>query len=823
MTPGRPRGVLPVTFSHPPGGPSAREQSRANSVQSGMKLLRCVQLWLPIWSLTVLLAPLRAAGVFVADTAHWPIEPPPGIRPPRPPHPPWPPRPIPPPRPHPFAPLEVRRHLVTVKIQDQTATTTVEQELYNPNPTAIEGSYLFPLPKGAQIERFGIESDGRTLDAELLPAEKAHRIYEEIVRRSRDPALLEYADRDAFRVRVFPIGPRASCRLRIAYTQWLRTDHGLVRYVYPLRVEKFSASPILQLGLRIELSSAQPLKSLYSPTHTVEIHRPDPHHATVRFEARDARAELDFALYFSRSGEGLGVNLLAHKTDDEDGFFLLLLSPGPETADRTVLPRDVAFVLDTSGSMAGKKIEQAKNALRFCIENLNPEDRFEILRFSSEVEPLFGQLRPANRLHRDQAADFVEQLRAIGGTALDEALARALALRPPGPANQTAADRPFVVLLLTDGRPTVGETDEARILTRFKQANPAGTRVFCFGIGTDVNTHLLDGIAEATRAASEYILPEEDLELKVSNFFSKISHPVLADPSLQFEGDVRVSALYPSPLPDLFCGDQLVLVGRYRGQGDARARLEGTSRESRRQFTWPVRFPDRCADHDFIPRLWATRRIGHLLDQIRLHGESEELKDEITELARRYGLVTPYTAYLIVEDETRRRVPLPVQTLPQLGADPEAQHEAALTWQSFRTDRSGQAAVAGARHGLVLRSAQAPSAAAERSWIEAERGLGLLGASGASPQPPGHSARVRLVEASRQHVFVGGRAFYLNADGAWVDALSQRHTGGSSRRIQFNSPEYFGFAAAHPEALPWLALGERVRFVLNGALYEIHP
>ena len=751
----------------------------------------------------------RADGFIVVDETHW--------RPPHPVPPIWPPRPIPPPRPYIFAPLEVTYHHVNVKIDGQVATTSVDQEFYNPNPSRLEGTYLFPVPKGAQIDKFTMDIGGKQVEAELLPADKARRIYEDIVRKAKDPALLEYADRDVFKVRIFPIEPHSRKRITLRYTQLLKSDAGLVSYVYPLNTEKFSAKPIKSVSIKVEIESQQSLKSIYSPSHSVEIKRRGPNRATVGFETNDAKPDTDFALYFAPEKDDLGVNLVAHKTGDRDGYFLLLVSPGMDVDKKKIVPKDVAFVLDTSGSMAGKKLEQARKALQFCVENLNDEDRFEIVRFSTEVEPLFDKLVRANAGNREKTSDFIKDLKPIGGTAIDNALQKALALRD----GRADSGRPFVIIFLTDGRPTIGTTDENQIVSNVKRHNEGRTRVFCFGIGTDVNTHLLDKITEETRAISQYVLPEEDLEVKVSNFFSKIKEPVLTNPTLKFTGDVRVTKLYPSPLPDLFRGDQLVLVGRYSGRGDSAVVLEGTVNGTTRKFTYEVNFPRRDDEHEFIPRLWATRRVGYLLDEIRLHGENAELKDEVTELARKYGIVTPYTAYLIVEDEDRRGVPLAMQSLGRLGEDRFARREAADNWRYFRSDQSGDKALAGARSGYALKSAQTPAAAAYEGSVEANRALGVttLPSSTAAPSP---DSKVRLVQYSQQGQFVNGRNFFQNTSNQWVDATVQKFQNAKKQRIQFNSTEYFAFAAKNAKALPWLALGQNVQFEMDGTLYEIY-
>jgi len=796
---------------------NSMEHPAGYSVEQTMK--RFLTLWvLPVLIGLVLHAPqARADGFIVVDPEHW--RPPP--HPPHPIPPPWPPRPIPPPRPYIFAPLEVTYHHVTVKIEDQIATTVVDQEFYNPNPARLEGTYLFPIPKGAQIDKFSMDIGGKQVEAELLPADKARKIYEDIVRKAKDPALLEYADRDVFKVRIFPIEPRSHKRIKISYTQILKADDGLVSYVYPLNTEKFSAAPIKAVSIKVELETKQPLKSVYSPSHQVEIKRHSVRRATVGFEARDVKPDLDFALYFAPENDALGVNLLAHRTGDEDGFFLLLVSPGIDAGAKKIVPKDVAFVLDTSGSMAGKKLEQAKKALLFCVENLNDHDRFEILRFSTEVEPLFDKLVEATKANRTKASEFIEGLKPIGGTAIDDAVRKALSLKSEISNLKSDADRPFIVIFLTDGKPTIGTTDEAQIVANLRKANEGHTRIFCFGIGTDVNTHLLDKIAAETRAFAQYVLPDEDLEVKVSNFFTNIKDPVLANPTLEFTGNVRVTKLYPSPLPDLFRGDQLVLVGRYSGHGNSAVLLEGTVSGTMRKFTYEVNFPQQTEKHEFIPRLWATRRVGYLLDEIRLHGKSAELKDEVTDLARKYGIVTPYTAYLIVEDEDRRRVPLAMQSLPQLYEDRAARRAAPENWTAYNVARDGVSAVAGARHGLALKSANAPAAAAADSMLEATRGLGLSSLNGGGAATPAEQSRVRLAQASQQNQFVAGRNFFLN-DKQWIDAEVQKFQNARHQRVRFNSPEYFAFAAKNPRALPWLALGQNVQFVLDGTVYEIY-
>src|SRR6266545_4820453 len=813
-----------------------------------------------IFPLVLLLGTISSgfgAGLIIVDEAHWwpgprpPIYPPPWP-PPRPRPEPWPrPWPVPPPRVYSFCPLEVTRHQADIRINDQVATTSIEQEFYNPNAQRIEGTFLFPVSKGAQIRKFTMEIDGKPVEAELMSADKARGIYEDIVRKLRDPALLEYAGQDVFKVRIFPIEPRAKKRVSLSYTQLLKSDSGLIGYAYPLNTEKFSAKPIPDVSLKVEVETKRPLKSIYSPSHNVEIKRHGANKATLGYEARNVKPDTDFQIFFAPEADDIGVNLMTYQTSSDDGYFLLLASPGIDPNDKKVVPKDVAFVLDTSGSMAGQKLDQAKKALSFCVENLNDDDHFEIIRFSTETEPLFNKLTAASKENRSRASDFIKELKPIGGTAIDDALRKALDLRPGSSRREEAhsssaepptqntdrksqslvtsaatSERPFLVIFLTDGLPTIGNTDENQIVANVKKGSGGNVRVFCFGIGHDVNTHLLDKITEETRAFSQYVLPEEDIEVKVSNFFDKIKDPILTNPTLSFTGDIRVTKLYPAPLPDLFKGQQLVLAGRYTGKGASAVVLEGTVNGAKKKFTYDVNFSGDATEHDFIPRLWATRRVGHLLEEIRLHGENAELKEEVTELARKYSIVTPYTAYLIVEDEARRGVPILSQTLPQLQEYEAARRSVGEYYQDSMMKRYGLAPVTRSRSELAFKSANAPAEAISAGGAEAQRGfVALAPQSIPSPGAAGRTAAGGTVAAERvaqytqQTQFVGGRSFYQNGN-QWIDASVQKLKDAKRVRVQFNSKEYFDLVTKKPEALPWLALGQNVQFAMNGTVYE---
>jgi Ca-activated chloride channel family protein len=716
----------------------------------------------------------------------------------------------------PFAPLAVGYHRVSVSIDGRVAVTTVDEEFVNPGNARLEGTYIFPLPNDAVIDRFSMDVNGKDTAAELLPADKARAIYEEIVRKMRDPALLEYAGRGAFKVRIYPIEPNSRKRVRITYTQLLPADSGLVEYVYPLSTEKFSSAPIGDVSVKVTLNGSTALKSVYCPSHDAEIVRDGGYRATVGWEASNVRPDTDFKVVFSRSTGPMGIDLVASRKAGEDGYFMLLLSPGAITSGTAIAPKDVVFVLDTSGSMAGEKLTQAKSALRQCLADLSPQDRFNIIRFSTEAEPLFDSPRAVSSESIAAAGRYLDGLRATGGTAIDEAMTTALSQA----VTRGMGYRLSYIIFLTDGLPTVGETREDPIVERAGKA-AGGARIFCFGVGIDVNTHLLDRVSEQSGGVSRYVLPGEDLEVKVGSLSAKIREPVLSGITVGYEGgSARVYQTQPSKLPDLFNGDMVVLFGRYSGSGTTTVRVSGTVNGVKKDFTSQVAFPPDDGGSEYVARLWAARRVGWLLDEIRLHGESAELRDEVTKLARQFGIVTPYTAYLILEDEQRRGIPENLRSFQELERDRGALDTMSLRMDSVYDEavseehRSGQSAVDNAIAVQTMKDA----------WNEAQASSGAaMSKSTVAPVPAGEQQGYRAAQSANyatQVRVLNGRSFYQNGT-VWTDSTAQSQAGLRQKPVRFNSSEYFELLTKNPGAAQWLSLGNNIDIVLGDTLYTI--
>ena len=438
-------------------------------------------------------------------------------------------------------------HHVTISMEDQVAVTRVEQTFRNHTDRQLEATYVFPVPKGASVNKFTMWVNGKEVSGEMLEAAKARQIYTDIVRRTQDPGLLEYMGNNLLRMKVFPILPRSDQKVALSFTAVATRDADLVEYIYPLKTDGKATSTLQEFSIQATIKSQHPIQNIYSPTHAISVTRPSDREALVKFDRNQALLDKDFQLFYATGDKDIGFTTLTHRPiSKEKGFFFLMISPRIELPKDQVIPRDMVMVLDTSGSMRGPKMDQARRALKYCLDNLNPNDRFGVLNFATTVNRYRDSLADAGKEQVEQAKKWVDMLESTGGTAINDALAAALEFRG------SDSSRTFTIVFFTDGQPTIGETNVDRITKNVMTRNTANTRIFTFGVGDDVNATFLDQLAEQTRAVSTYVRPAEDIEAKVSSLYTKISHPVLANLKLSAGNDVHLEETYPPQLPDLF-------------------------------------------------------------------------------------------------------------------------------------------------------------------------------------------------------------------------------------------------------------------------------
>ena len=696
------------------------------------------------------------------------------------------PRPVPLPR-----ALPIKSIKIDTRISSQVATTHVEQVFRNDTGATLEGTYLFPIPESASIAEFAIWDGDRRLVGEVRTREEARRIYDEIVRRQRDPGLLEYAGKDLFQASIFPILPHSDKKLEITYTQVVRAEGGTVSYRYPLGTGR----QIAQIGSvagRVEVESKEPLRNVYSPTHVIDVKRSNDRRSLVSFESQSGKEPQDFQLFYTISKEDFGLTLLTHREPGKHGYFLLMISPKDDWTDQEYTAKDVVFVVDTSGSMAEEgKMEKARAALLYGVRILRPQDSFNIISFAGEEHLMEARLIAADEKGRARGEAFVKGLKPVGGTNINQSLLASL--RQFG---ETDRERPKMLVFMTDGLPTVDETNVSRIIDNVHKSSKPGVRLFTFGVGYDVNTALLDKLAAENGGVADYVEPKEDLEVKVSNFFSKVNYPVLTDLQLDM-GGAQTDLIYPRGIPDVFRGSQVTLIGRYTNEADLNSmhlKLSGKSGSAVRSYTYAdLSFPLRTESNDYLPRLWATRRVGWLMEQVRSNGEQKELRDEIVDLGTRYGIVTPYTSYLALEEGAVSR-----QNLDILRVNP------------------------GSTSGVGFGRANAPSASRPPKTVAQP----VTGAEAVQQSKMARDQQERAVlkdEETRTDAVkrVAGKTFYL-IEGVWTDSEFKAESRLPETVLVFGSDEYFALLKQNPKLGSYFSLGERVVIVLDGRVYRVN-
>ena len=780
-----------------------------------------------------MLAPAaQAAGLIVIDPVPgMPVMPVIPVHPIRPGH---------PTTPHPVRPLlkgsvsfglRLQAADVKVEIVDQVAKTYITQTFCNDTDRNLAGTYLFPLPDDTVFSSFSLHIDGKPIEGKILAAQEARQQYEEIVRRMVDPGLLEYADYKTVRARIFPIPAHGTKKVELEYTQVLKAENGLLQYRFPLKTEGETAA-VDDIKVNVKLSSKQGLRTIWSPSHTITLDKTNDHLAKVAYLGKDTVPEKDFMLYYSVSDKELSANVLTHKDTDEDGYYLLTVTPPVET--KQIGSKDIVLVVDTSGSMEGKRMEQNKKALKYLVNALNANDHFSIVEFNTDVEHFKSNLVQATPENKKEAVAFIDDLEARGGTNLADALKNALTML------DHPSENPGYLVLMTDGEPTVGETGVPALL---KSVHPKrDLRVFDFGVGYDVNTRLLNKLADEHHGTAQYVEPEESLETAMASFYQKIKTPVLSNVKIAYEG-VQPKDVYPREVKDIFAGSQVLLIGKYKGSGKATVKLTGTVNGVQKAYSFPVSFASSEAGHTYLPRLWAMRRIGHLTDVAQENGNNQEVVDEIVALSKKYGIISQYTSFLVTDpndtmQNVRRMQPPTAMPMSSSRAGAGGARGVSGRMMSFAHNAPSQLAMVDgfvtdwggskAEREETRDKKQAFMAAkpAEASdmiknkmsiWNAAPangkeavmRAKKLDAFKGMTALSKDNDSDVKTVE---------GKTFYLR-NGFWTDAALDPKA--KLETITFGSKQYFEVVHSAPGIAKFFAVGRQVIVMFNGHAYKV--
>jgi Ca-activated chloride channel family protein len=703
-------------------------------------------------------------------------------------------------------PVQVWLDHIHVDITDQVAVKTYDCTFKNPNPQAVVGGVCYmELEPGSQVDNMTVTVNGQKMEAEILSVEKANEVFNDIVKHGGSPALLEYYGNQLIQTKVPRVAPNGVVKVKLTYTTVLKKRGDLVRLQMLNTNPKALMQPLKAASVTVNIKSSEPIKNIYSPTHTIDLVERKGWDISAVWKQDDYLPKHPFVLYYQTAAEDVAASLLAHRESaGDDGYFMLMLSPTMgngvgHISESQILPKDIVFCVDTSGSMLKDgKMDQAKAALKYCVETLRKGDRFNIVDFSTVARHFHEEgLVELNDETRAEALRYVEKLHARGGTAISEALDFSLKQLGNG------SDRLKMIVFATDGLPTIGEREPKAILKSIDKLNKNDVRIFVFGEGFDVNTRLLDFLALDHRGEAEYILPKEDISKKISKFFDRVGSPVMTDLEVSFDG-LGAHDIFPSKIPDVFRGEQVILFGRYRGSGETTVRVTGTIAGKRHSYEFPLTFPEVSTDDrsSFVPRLWAGQKVDFLLNEIRqsdMAQPPQELVDEVTKLALEHGILTPYTSYLMAEDIATGTTSAAGlgggganaygnrQLLKRLNAKnrPAASADSAGRKEAFEASK--------AQSESRQRAGKSGNAAA--LYEQAQLALQAEGRDGAQAL-----ANVR---------YIGSRTFYQRG-AQWEQSNYDRERDKKIKDVEVGSEEYFKLIKEDPRLAKYLALGDVV-------------
>jgi len=662
-------------------------------------------------------------------------------------------------------------HYVTITVENGIAKVRIEEEFVNPNSMPIEAEYIFPVPLGAVIDRFSMIVGDQVYEGKVLPAEEARKIYQDIVRRMKDPALLEYANSRMVRMKVYPFEPGEHRRFVIEYVQPLELWGSSYTMTYPLKIESMLSRSIENVRIEV-VADPNEISDVFSPIHSFNYIKKGDESSWV-FSASDYVPRSDVSLALTVTGGTLSSSIMNYWDEaDRRGYFLLTLVP-PREPER-IIPKDIVFILDISGSMSGQKIEKAKLALLQVLQMLHEGDRFSIITFNNEVNNLTERLLPFS--DRTEWYPAVKQIMAGGMTNIHDALLEGIEVL----GTQSTDDRYKVVLFLTDGAPTEGITDIGTIIRdSTKLAKVRDVHLFVFGVGYDVNAELLDELAEKGGGKVKYIVENEEIDEKVLELYRMIETPVMSNVHLEING-TDISYVLPKGPYTLFSGTALRISGVYYHEGVVNVtlsweeKLNGVIVQNKIKYKFDL---TRNSSFPFIATLWAQKRISELAniyryDETLTPAQREEIRQEIINLSKKYNIINEFTSYLI---------------------DPESEMAADYN-VPIRTGNKSVMPTLVAPLGGVINYVEVGDILASKAVSEMKEDIIIAG------------------EENRQYV---GDKLFAKYDGIWTQEGFEEYKG-LEVHIKSFSDAYFHLFSRDFWIADVLKLGDKVRFIYEG-------
>jgi Ca-activated chloride channel family protein len=572
----------------------------------------------------------------------------------------------------------------------------------------------------------------------------------------------------------------------------LTAQNNVVKYVYPMKTEMISSKPLSKCTVRVNIISDKPLVNIYSPTHKISIKRIDDYHAEVAYYDTNVLPDQDFILYYSVSALNIGVDLLAYtESGTKNGYFIMMAAPQFNIPQDDVQPKDIVFVLDTSGSMAGDKIKQAKAALEYCLHKTGKKDRFNIVSFSNNVSSWKTEMKTINEENILDADKYINNLNAGGGTNINEALKVIISMLN---ASTGTEKRLKNVIFITDGQPTVDEINTNKILSNVKEWNKNNVCIYNFGVGADYNAPFLDELAEENNGVADNVLPKDDIEKKVAEFYNSISSPVFTNIHADW-GTTKVFDIFPDKIPNIYKGSQIIMTGRYKTDGDVNStlKLTGLLAGKDKDFKYNINLPSATFDDENIPKLWATRKVGYLENQLRLKGINKEILNELIDLSMKYGIISQYTSFLIDVDNKMQANQMGSQQNIYKSRDAQVADAYKQIGDDTRTN-VGMKAVRQSYNGRAYNNA---AQIQSRNTIMNDRGE---------------------METVNQMRNVSQRSFVQNGK-QWIDVNYQNQK--NIIKVKSFSPAYFQLANAHPQMQQYLSMGNDVVIAVQDTAIQI--